>query len=352
MPWPSVLPRQARIGFVNIFDTQLYAIATLVHLKKPAQAASCECFLFSIEVLPMRFLSLFQTAVRWLVFATFLSAGAAMAQAEPTMNEIYAAAKAGKLDQAQVMVQQVLVAHPKSAKAHFVQSELFARQGNLGKAREALSQAQMLAPGLPFAKPEAVAALQAQLTAKAPVVTQSVAPSGAAPANKSSGSWLMPALLAAAAIAAGYFIFRRKPAQSFDQGGAYNSGLSGPQSFGAAGMQPTMQGGYGQQPMYGQPGYGQPGYGQPAGSGLGGRIMGGVATGLAVGAGVMAAEAIGRNLMGNHETGTHPADNSASNLGAYEPVTNTDMGGNNFGINDTGWDDAGSSDVGGGDWDN
>jgi hypothetical protein len=251
------------------------------------------------------------------------------------------------------MVQQVLVAHPKSAKAHFVQSELFARQGNFGKAREALSQAQTLSPGLPFAKPEAVTALQAQLTAKAPVATQSAAPYSAPSGNHSSGSWLLPALLAAGAIAGGYFIFRRKPAQSFEQAGTYNSGLSGPQSFGAGGMQPNMQGGYGQQPMYGQPGYGQPGYGQPAGSGLGGRIMGGVATGLAVGAGVMAAEAIGRNLMGNHETGAHPADNSASNLGSYEPMTNTDMGGNNFGVNDTGWDDAGSADMGGGgDWDN
>jgi hypothetical protein len=255
------------------------------------------------------------------------------------------------------MVQQVLVAHPKSAKAHYVQSELFARQGNFGKAREALGLAQALAPGLPFAKPEAVAALQTQLAAKAPAVTQSIAPTTAAPASKSSGSWLLPALLAAGAIVGGYFIFRRKTAQSSNQGMAYNSGLSGPQSFGPGGMQPSMQGGYGQQTPYGQSGYGQPGYqpgyGQPAGSGMGGRIMGGVATGLAVGAGVMAAEAIGRNLMGNHETGAHPADNSASNLGRDEPMTNTDMGGNNFGVNDTGWDDAGSADMGGGgDWDN
>lgn len=297
----------------------------------------------------MRYLSLFQSAIRWLLLATFLSAGLAMAQQEPTMNQIYATAQAGKLDQAQVMVQQVLVAHPKSAKAHFVQSELYARQGNLVKAREALSQAQTLAPGLPFAKPEAVTALQAQLAAKAaPAVTQSVVPYTAAPVSKPSGSWMLPALLTVGVIAAAYFIFRRKPAQSFDQGAAYNNGLNGPQNFGNGAMQPSMQGGYGQQPMYGQPGYGQ-----PAGSGLGGKIMGGVATGLAVGAGVMAAEAIGRNLMGNHESGGSRAlDNSGNN---YEPIgnSNPDMGGSNFGISDTSWDDAGSSDVGGGgDWDN
>jgi hypothetical protein len=268
------------------------------------------------------------------------------------MNQIFAAAQAGKLDQAQVMVQQVLVAHPKSAKAHFVQAELYARQGNLPKAREALSQAQTLAPGLPFAKPEAVQALQSQLAARAvPVPQTATARYDAAPPAKQSSSWLVPALLAVGVIAAGFFIFRRKPAQSFDPSNAYGNGLNGPQGFGNGALQPNMQGGYGQQPMYGQPGYGQPGYGQPTGSGLGGRIMGGVATGLAVGAGVMAAEAIGRNLMGSHDAGSKAADNGSSN---YEPIgSNSDMGGQNFGISDTSWDDAGASDSGGGgDWDN
>jgi hypothetical protein len=291
----------------------------------------------------MRYLSLFQTALRCLLVATFLSAGVAMAQQEPTMNQIYATAQAGKLDQAQVMVQQVLVAHPKSAKAHFVQAELYARQGNLPKAREALSQAQALAPGLPFAKPEAVQALQSQLTARTVQVPATASASyNTAPPAKSSGSWMLPALLAAAVIGAAYFIFRRKPAQTYDQNPGYGNGLSGPQSFGNGGMQPAgMQGGYGQQPVYGQ----------PTGSGLGGKIMGGVATGLAVGAGVMAAEAIGRNLMGNHDSGARASDNTGSN---YEPInSNPDMGGQNFGVSDTSWDDAGSSDVGGGgDWDN
>lgn len=298
----------------------------------------------------MRHPSFFITALRWLLVAVLLSAGLAMAQQEPTMNQIYATAQSGKLDQAQVMVQQVLVAHPKSAKAHFVQAELYARQGNLPKAREALGTAQGLAPGLPFAKPEAVQALQSQLNAR-PVAASSAkaGPDAAATAPApSSSSWLMPALLAAGVIAAGYFIFRRKPAQTFDPRNAYAGGLNGPQSFGNGGMQaamqPGMQGGYGQQPTYGQPGYGQ-----PAGGGMGGRIMGGVATGLAVGAGVMAAQAIGRNLMGNSESGNHAVDSASTELSN----SNTDMGSQNFGMSDTSWDDAGSSDSGGGgDWDN
>ena len=65
----------------------------------------------------MQFTLFGQRMVRWLVVTVFLCWGFSMAQAEPTMTEIYSVAQAGKLDQAQVMVQQVLVAYPNSAKA-------------------------------------------------------------------------------------------------------------------------------------------------------------------------------------------------------------------------------------------
>lgn len=300
----------------------------------------------------MRYFSLFKTAFRWLLVAAFLSAGLAMAQQEPSMSQIYATAEAGKLDQAQVMVQQVLVAHPKSAKAYFVQSELYARQGNLPKARESLSEAKSLAPGLPFAKTEAVQALENQLASHA-VQTIPTTQFGGTSSSRSSGGWMLPALLAVVVIGGAYFIFRRKPAQTYDQG----NGSNGPQSFGNSGLQsgygqPAYQNGYGQQPGYG-PGYGQP-YAQP-GTGLGGKIMGGVATGLAVGAGVVAAEAIGRSIMGSHESGRTYDTNSGNNYDSFDNSSNLnrDMGGQNFGISDTSWDDGGSSDSGGGsDWDN
>lgn len=310
----------------------------------------------------MRYFSLFKTAFRWLLVAAFLSAGLAMAQQEPSMSQIYATAESGKLDQAQVMVQQVLVAHPKSAKAYFVQSELYARQGNLPKARESLSEAKSLAPGLPFAKAEAVQALESQLTSHAvqtmPTTQFGGTNSGAASSSHSSGGWMLPAVLAVVVIGGAYFIFRRKPTQTYDQ----SNGLNGPQGFGNSGMQsgygqpqPAYQNGYGQAGGYG-PGYGQP-YGQQPGTGLGGKIMGGVATGLAVGAGVVAAEAIGRSIMGNHDSGSRSYDtNSGNNYNAFDNNSNVnrDMGGQNFGISDTSWDDAGSSDSGGGgnDWDN
>jgi hypothetical protein len=302
----------------------------------------------------MKLQSIAHQVVKWLLVASLLNVGFAMAQAEPSMKEIYATAQAGKLDQAQVMIQQVLISHPKSAKALFVQSELFARQGNLVRAREALASAEKQAPGLPFAKAEAVQALRAQLGAKSSTPVQHiVAPvQYAAPVTQapSSSSWGLPLLLAGGVIVAGYFIFRRRTPEPFAQQPVYanQNGMNGPQSFGMAGAAGAMQA------PYGQPGYAQPGYGQPAaGSGLGSRIMGGVATGLAVGAGVMAAEAIGRNLMGNHTQTASPVSNLSNN--DYQPIaTNTDMGGQDFGINDTSsWDDGGDSDSSGsGDWDN
>ena len=306
----------------------------------------------------MQFSSMSQRAAQWLLVAAMLSAGFAMAQAEPTLNEVYATAHAGKLDQAQVMIQQVLVSHPKSAKAHFVRAELYARQGDLVRARESLAIADKLLPGLGFAKPEAVQALRTELAGRsAPSAQNSLAPSPVnaaantaytrpvqynSPQQAPSSSWGLPLLLAGIAIAAGYFIFRRRVPDSVPQAGSYGpqqGGLNGPQTFGM-GSGGGMPGGY---PPAG-------GYPQQAGSGLGGRIMGGVATGLAVGAGVMAAEAIGRNLMGHHNN----ADASQPDNSTYQPIgnSNPDMGGADFGINDGGsWDSGGGSD-GGGDWDN
>lgn len=294
---------------------------------------------------------------KWLlVVALMLGFGFAMAQSEPTLNQVYEAAQAGRMEQAQTMMQQVLVAHPNSARAHFVQAELSARQGQLGRARDSFATAEKLAPGLPFAKPEAVQALRSQLAGKgsSPVVREPVnrrLDSGVPAAPASSFPWGLGLALVGGAIAIGYFLKRKTPvapAAYSNQGPVQGSGLTGPQSFGT--------GGNAMQPPYGQPPYGQPGYGQPpAGTGMGGRLAGGLATGLAVGAGVMAAQAIGKNLMGNNEHSAHQPDSATGN--AYEPIGgNNDLGGQNFGVNDAGggWDDGGSvasSGDGGGDWD-
>ena len=289
--------------------------------------------------------SFFRLLAHLLIALSLMGGAVAMAQTEPTMNQIYATAQAGKLDEAQLMVQQVLISHPKSAKAFFVQAELSARQGKIERARESLATAEKLAPGLPFAKAEAVQALRSELSAKVPTKAAThpaasyATPQAPAP---TSSAWVLPLLLAGGVLVAGYFIFRRRAPQAVVPQPSYvdQGGLNGPQGFGMGGGQAA----------YPQPGYPQ-GYPQAAGTGLGGRIMGGVATGLAVGAGVMAAEAIGRNLMGGHNNAAPQLDSLDNNR--LEPLAqNTDMGGENFGISDTSWDDAAGSDAGGGDWDN
>ncbi|NBW51146.1 MAG: tetratricopeptide repeat protein [Betaproteobacteria bacterium] len=290
---------------------------------------------------------------KWALVLGMVAGSAAWAQQEPSLNEIYATAQAGKLEQAQVMVQQVLVSHPNSAKAHYVRSELYARQGQLANARESLAKAEKLAPGLPFAKAEAVQALRSQLSGSqgSAVVPRANPPATySSPASPGTGGWLLPVLLAGGVIAMAFFIFRRRtpevqvlqPAYGASMGG----GLNGPQTFGNPAPNP-----YGPQP-YG-PTYGA-GYGQSPGSGLGGKIMGGVATGLAVGAGVMAAEAIGRNLMGGHDVvrGTDNFSSPASDTSYLGNDTNRDMGGADFGISDsTTWDDPGLSGDSSSDWD-
>lgn len=310
-------------------------------------------------------MTIMQNIGKWLLLGALLASSLAFAQSEPTLNQIYQAAQSGQIEQAQVMMQQVLVAHPDSAKAHFVQAELFARQGKLTQARESLAQAEKLKPGLPFAKIESVQALRAQLAAKpaAPATNLSAHRLGSSPSNQPvepepSFPWGLVLALCGAAIALVIFLSRRKAASAYEAQSAYagpaamQSGLSGPQGFGMANSVggAAMPAPYGQ-PGYAQPGYGQPGYGQAQGSGLGGKIMGGVATGLAVGAGVMAAQAIGRSLSGHHDDAAR-ADGSLAPYDLQSIDRNPDMGGQNFGVNDaSSWDDGGAADSGA-EWDN
>ena len=278
--------------------------------------------------------------------AMLLACGTAAAQTEPTMDEVYGAAKSGQLDKAQTMIQQVLIGHPNSAKAHYVQAEIASRQGELPRAREALANAERLAPGLPFAKAESVQALRTQLggSASAAPAAATAAPIDEAPPAAKSLPWGLILLLGGAGIALLIFLAKRssrpKPSVFGNAMPATNAGLTGPQAFG--GQAPAPYGPQGGAP-YGQQQYGpQNGqqYAPNQGPGMGGRIMGGVATGLAVGAGFMAAEAIGRNLMGGEEG--KEASAAAPETQHAPSDTNADMGGQDFGIQDSGsWDSGG-----------
>jgi hypothetical protein len=246
--------------------------------------------------------------------------------AGPTRHEIYEAAKAGHLDQAQQMMNQVLKEHPQSGEAHFVAAEIYAREGNLSAARSELATAETLAPGLPSENPQSVQRLQRQLAQG-----QSMR---VAPHYERSNSVVHSAipwgfiLLVVGVIAVIWAVMRRRSASAVYQ------------QYGGS---PAVAGGV--PPSYGPgPGYG-PGYGPAPGIGSG--IAGGLATGLAVGAGVVAGEELAhRFLDGNREGGVAPRREDDP-----PPNPNADMGGEDFGRSDDGsWDDGGSAggDFGGG----
>jgi len=79
------------------------------------------------------------------------------------MKQIYQAATTGHLDQAQQMITEVLANHPASAKAHWVQAELFAKEGKGNLARSEVLEAERLNPGLTEFSPKSVRELKVQL---------------------------------------------------------------------------------------------------------------------------------------------------------------------------------------------
>jgi len=83
--------------------------------------------------------------------------------AEPTMHQIYEAAATGHLDQAQEMITQVLANHPKSAKAHWVQAEVYAKANKTNLARSEVLEAERLNPGLTEISAKAVRQLKTEL---------------------------------------------------------------------------------------------------------------------------------------------------------------------------------------------
>ena len=295
--------------------------------------------------------------------------------AEPTVAQIYQAASTGDLDRANAMVDEVLKAHPNSAKAHYVKAEVSARSGKSEVAKQELATAEQLAPGLPFAKAEAVQQLRNQLsntgstasnarpaTAPAANTRQMGAPAdsgreAAAPAARSGLPWGTILLVGGLALIAFAFMRRRRAAQA-EVGGAAAAMTGGPAQYGQYGPN------YGPQGGVPPAGYG-PGPGYPQQPSMGSSLARGVGTGLAMGAGMLAAEEIGHRMFGHGgaQAGAYNPNSGNANTPSLDQIDdgmrrnlNSDMGGADFGTNDAGWDDAGGggdssgSDVGGGDW--
>jgi uncharacterized protein len=259
-------------------------------------------------------------------FGPVLAAGT-----DPTIHQIYQATESGHLAQAEQMVSQVLQDHPTSAKAHYVAAEVYARAGDFSTARRQLASAESLEPGLPFAAPQSVAALRAELAQNRflPRVEQP----GYAPYASHPGSrvpWgLILVILAGVVIV--WALVRRRTQPLYPQYPSQPMGGVGPMGAGGAPM-------------------GMPPYPYAGGPGAGPGLMSSLGTGLAVGAGVAAGEELVRHALGGSQGGLVPPAN-AGELTEGAPPANSDMGGADFGVSDpNSWDD-GSSGGGGSDWD-
>jgi hypothetical protein len=267
----------------------------------------------------MRRLFAAATLAATVTFAVML-ASPAFADTDPTLDQIYTAAAGGHLDQAQQMITQVLADHPNSARAHYVQAELYAKEGKSSLARSELGVAEQLKPGLPFENPRSVQELKAELGlrtgATSPTVFRSVPVAPRIPWGA--------ILILIGVIAVLWMVFRRR--STYVQYPAAGPGMGGaPGTYGP--------GGYGPGPM--------------GGGGIGSGIAGGLASGLAVGAGVVAGEELAHHFLDGGRGGGIIPPAEAGESGA----SNSDMGGSDFGMNDpgSGWDDGGGG-GGGGDW--
>ena len=266
-----------------------------------------------------------------ITLALLLLAAPAFAEDDPTMHQVYLAAEAGKFNEAQSMMDKVLHDHPNSAKAHFVEAELLAKQGMFSSAGVELNTAERLQPGLPFAKPEAVKSLKSRISS---VSNGAVQPSTGGQSIPSSVKDWMPAILLLLGIGLIIvligFISRRNSNTLPANGYTGNGPGSNIPPVGANGTGSVM--------------------GQPATGGMGSGIMGNLATGAALGAGVVAGEALMHHFIDgdknnvipeppHHDTSPWSTPSSASE--------NNDMGGTDFGIADaSSWDDDGNSDGG------
>jgi len=252
---------------------------------------------------------------------TFSLAGAQALAADPTVDQIYQAARSGHLGEAQQMMDQVLRDHPESAKAHYVQAELFARERDFARARTELARAEQIAPGLPKEDPQSVQELKSELG----LARGEGRPFGMTTAPAAAHFPWVAVLIVALVIGVFWMLFRRRSTYA-----QYPAG-------------PAPGGGYGPSGGYGPGGGYGAGGGVVGGGGIGSNIAGGLAGGLAAGAGIVAGEELAHHFLDGGQRTVVPAPNE-------ENSPNSDMGGNDFGVNDPGsWDDGSSGgDPGGG----
>lgn len=268
---------------------------------------------------------------RWLWVAGLLFVGlqglpVGAAENLPTIHQVYQAADSGRLDDAQLMMERVLRAHPDSAKAHYVEAELLARMDRPSLAEKELKTAERLEPGLAFAKSQSVVELRQQIARESSLIAAGLSKAPAKAGGFSWGILLLGLGVLAVVVLLVRALFMRNQATYYPA---------------------AENGGYAGYPVNNS-------VMSPGGSGLGSGIVGGLATGAAVGAGMVAGEMLAHKLL----DGSTPAGqvdtsggfgSSFGNDDATDDATGYDMGGGDFGLTDSSsWDDAGNA--GSDDW--
>lgn len=280
------------------------------------------------------------TAIALLLFLA-AGLGSPAFAAEPTLHEVYQTAESGKLDQARQMMQEVLKAHPNSAKAHFVDAEILAKQGLRREAAGELATAEKLAPGLPFATPDAVAKLKQRLGETAAGKLSPVAPASLTPAPAPATPQIPWGMIVGGLGLIAFIVWASRLMAPQRSPSAAADGHAAPAT-------PYGAGGSAYSPGY----YGPAGPNAPAPApapGFGSQMLGGLATGAAVGAGVVAGEALmHRFLDGRHPDAAAKSD-SFGGLADIPSLPSTPLDSTDdkdFGISDAAsWDDdAGSND--------
>jgi hypothetical protein len=242
----------------------------------------------------------------------------------PSIHQVYQAAESGNLNGAHQMIEQVLNAHPESAKAHYVDAEILARQGDLSSAKTELVKAEQLSPGLPFAKPQSVQSLKQHLSMLSSM-PNSATLTGTPQSTNSPIPWMMIIMAVGAVLLIWLAIRAFSSRNTNGYPPQYNGGNS------TSGVNPN------QNNPYGQP------Y-PPQSSGLGGGIMSGLATGAAAGVGFVAGEELIHHFMDGSSSNNNA--NNVNNTQIVNTEPSNEMGGNDFGLEDSSsWDSSSSDDM-------
>ena len=290
---------------------------------------------------------------RWLIGASIALLSMA-AQALPTLPEVEAQVDKGNTVQAESMVREVVVAKPGSARAHYIYSEILAKNAKFVDASREAALARQTDPQIRFTKPDQFRAFEQMLdreqqrartpapssldrlgpavASQRPVASpvqqmQTQAPSPGMP------GWVWPVGLALLAVLAWKML--RRPSNGVPMSNAAGPGYAGAGSYG-----------------------GGPGYGPAGGMGGGMAAPGGglMGVGLAAAGGAAAGMLAERLLERGHESGRNDGF-IGNNAGYSDASPQTDDAARaledrnvDFGNGGNDWDagGGGSIDVGGG----